>query len=220
MAMARPGVLRGGKLPTYLWGRSETFNKNIVRVQAGTNIKMNPDVESITVDEIRHFNFNYTAYLNDILLLKLSKPLVFSLSIRPVCLNSLNVAESLYDVCVFTGYPSNGNTLGWPKPVLMKARIKPITESDCKKLFVNLTGRGEENFKVAYDKQLCALTAKKDTKICKGDSGGALVCRNSELQWFQIGIFSSSYYIGENFCVIPISTRISYYYQDILRAIQ
>jgi len=70
-----------------------------------------PDAQIYTVDLVI-VNPSYTGVasntrnviLNDVTLLRLSKPVIFTDTIRPICLPAPNVNLAQYKVCVATGF--------------------------------------------------------------------------------------------------------------------
>jgi Trypsin len=64
-----------------------------------------PDLVTATVDLV----FNHPSYssfylINDIGLLRLSQPLAFTDTIRPICLPTPNINFNKFKVCVTTGF--------------------------------------------------------------------------------------------------------------------
>ncbi|XP_075433283.1 chymotrypsinogen A-like [Ascaphus truei] len=148
---------------------------------------------------IGHPLFNADPIANDVLLVKLSSPAVYTARVSPVCLAASSHGFSAGYKCVTTGW---GHT-------------NPITEQLPNKLQqVSLPLISIRECKTLWDKKLlstsmCAGAA--GTSSCKYDSGGPLVCQMNGT-WTLLGIVSSG--------AIPCSTStpVLYTYVPYIQA--
>ncbi|XP_072395727.1 phenoloxidase-activating factor 1-like [Diabrotica undecimpunctata] len=132
---------------------------------------------------MQHQNYNSKVQSNDIALLKLSKNVSYTDSIRPICLpepneESLRSKESL----IASGW---GNTeTGGRSQVKLKVDLPFRTKDECTKAFNKTKVKLNEN-------QICA--GGEDGKdSCQGDSGGPLMKKSNadSPHWYQEGITS------------------------------
>ncbi|XP_060565192.1 uncharacterized protein LOC132724366 isoform X3 [Ruditapes philippinarum] len=124
---------------------------------------------------------------NDIALLQLEHPVTFNDYIQPICLPEPDEPLPLFSECY---------TIGWGKTkwdgdyaeVLQKLKM---TLWDTKKCNSSVAWNGE-----IYDTFLCAGYYSGVRSICKGDSGGPLLCKDKHEKW---KIFGVSSYVA-NYC--------------------
>ncbi|XP_060654202.1 serine protease grass-like [Drosophila nasuta] len=125
----------------------------------GRKEKCAPPVEDIEVEKIfKHENYVRLNGHNDIALIKLSRAVVFSRTIRPICLptTDVNVNENF----LVTGWGKTENqTLS---DVLREANIKLRNPRTCQQSFRREIAQS----------QLCVGDVARDS--CRGDSGGPL----------------------------------------------
>ncbi|XP_047485380.1 uncharacterized threonine-rich GPI-anchored glycoprotein PJ4664.02-like isoform X2 [Penaeus chinensis] len=147
---------------------------------------------------IEHPGYTRTTLANDIAVVELPKPLVFSNTVRPICLGleednpfgGKAVATGWGDI-IFNGSGSN---------TLLEVALDVITMDDC-----------EKNTSLPPDstKVLCTRTPSKAP--CHGDSGGPLVVQLCNGRFAQVGIISYS----DSNCVMvdkpTVYTRVSAY---------
>ncbi|EFX79665.1 hypothetical protein DAPPUDRAFT_52239, partial [Daphnia pulex] len=123
---------------------------------------------------------------NDVAVLTVDPPIVYSAAISPVCLPPFNNAADQ-----FVG--KDGAVMGWGRlesggvqpNALRQATVQIIPNADCNAQY----GVG-----TIFKQQLCASAPGKDT--CQGDDGGPIVvqAKADSTAWTQIGI--SSFGIG------------------------
>ncbi|XP_069598662.1 transmembrane protease serine 3-like [Ranitomeya imitator] len=149
------------------------------KVHAGS-ASLNPS----TSHSIRSIYYNglYNPETNDydVALLKTSQPMVFSETLRPVCLPRTQQQFQTRGNCWISGWGhvSEGGQLS---PVLREAKVHLISTELC--------NQSSYYPGLISARMLCAgyLDGKVDS--CQGDSGGPLVCQESGL-WWQVGIVS------------------------------
>ncbi|CAL8088731.1 unnamed protein product [Orchesella dallaii] len=151
------------------------------RALLGTNSISNPNATVAYLQEIKmHSLFNRTTLDYDIALIKLTKRVPFTPTVRPVCLKQAGAP--------YVGVA--GTVAGWGSlqkggkgvDKLRETKIRVLNNVDCAKNYsatgVQITG-----------KMLCARFPGKDS--CQGDSGGPFFLRNRNTNIFtQIGIVS------------------------------
>ncbi|XP_046718180.1 suppressor of tumorigenicity 14 protein homolog isoform X1 [Silurus meridionalis] len=128
---------------------------------------------------ITHTDYNQMTYDNDIALLELTEPLVFSSTVHPVCLPSNSHVFPPGMPCWVTGWGAlreGGNTA----TLLQKAEVKIINDTVC-----DTVTEGQ-----VTSRMLCSGFLSGGVDACQGDSGGPLVCLSEANIWFQCGIVS------------------------------
>jgi len=129
---------------------------------------------------IKHERFNKKTVDNDIMLLKLAKPLVYSTTVSPVCLPSKSFTDASYDkMGIVMGYGKTSNAeYGAHATALRHVQLPILSPQKC---------RTFPGYNTVTDNLVCTYTNGKDN--CGGDSGGPLVFeKNGRLT--QVGIVS------------------------------
>lgn len=191
-----------------------------------------PEHQDIPVSEIiNHPQYQKTVHglaINDIMLLKLSKPADFHTYVQPVCLPNLDLTKLL-------GEPGHNSlnfgkalVAGWGRtyndtaddsinivstPKLQKLEVPVLNLQKCLQKYKNLNLDLSED--LSLDEHFCAGgETKKDS--CNGDSGGPLISRKNTLSSYMlVGVVSG----GTSKCGIGapgIYTRVSNYRQWIV----
>ncbi|MEE6518323.1 hypothetical protein FKM82_029270 [Ascaphus truei] len=126
---------------------------------------------------IEHPLYNNETLLNDVLLVKLSSPAVYTARVSPVCLAASRNGFSAGYKCVTTGWgQTNATTEQLPKK-LQQVSLPLISYRKCQKIWgVNI-----------LNSMICAGAAGASS--CVGDSGGPLVCQKNGT-WTLVGIGS------------------------------
>jgi len=166
-------------------------------------------------------------YLNDIMLLKLEKPVTYNKFVSPICLPDPSLARDF-------GEPGR-TSLSFGKPIvagwgvtqnrsidhqitpmvasteLRSVQVPVVSINQCNKDFNN-----QIQDELHVDIHLCA-GGEKDEDSCKGDSGGPLIARESDISpYMVVGIVSG----GTTKCGIGapgIYTRVTTYLRWIRR---
>ncbi|RWS07578.1 Trypsin-like serine protease 3 [Dinothrombium tinctorium] len=153
-----------------------------------------------------HPDFDKLSYENDIALIKLNSPLVFSKHIIPVCI-SQSTASGKW-----------GNLIGWGSTeedgplsnTLQYAELQILTNHHCEKMF-----NQSRHFQYISSSFLCAGDDSGQIDSCIGDSGAPFVVQINGV-WYLYGIVSWG--IG-SICAEPgiptVFTRISTFYDWI-----
>ncbi|XP_061400962.1 brachyurin [Musca vetustissima] len=131
-----------------------------------------------------HPQYNPTNYNNDVCLIELPQPLTFSRYIAPITLMpQAMVSENLTGtVAAISGFGLQNDEYMDASDVLLWAQVQIINNSEC-------SGVYEPG--LVIESTLCAKGFDiANMSICNGDSGGALVTRNPDYNYVQIGINS------------------------------
>ncbi|XP_051770718.1 prostasin [Ctenopharyngodon idella] len=123
----------------------------------------------------------------DIALVELATPIVWSDRIQPVCLPNANAEFNSDMKCMITGWGNirDGVALQGVGP-LQEVQVPIIDSKTCQDMFlINPT----ENIDIRFD-MMCAGYQEGGKDSCQGDSGGPLVCQISDGSWVQAGIVS------------------------------
>ncbi|KRZ88594.1 Transmembrane protease serine 9 [Trichinella sp. T8] len=124
---------------------------------------------------VSHFYHN-TSFENDVAILKLGMPVVFTDHIRPVCLPKVNMKLPSDADCYASGW---GKTYEEDHGYLKVVQVKLQDAFFCPKEYRS-------------DNMICAGNLEGGHSICQGDSGGPLFCLIDD-RFYQIGIASFSY---------------------------
>lgn len=128
---------------------------------------------------ITHPDYNQLNNDNDIAVLELEKPLVFSSTVHPVCLPAKSHIFPPGMSCWVTGWGAIREG-GQGATVLQKAEVKIINDTVC-----DSVTDGQ-----VTSRMMCSGFLSGGVDACQGDSGGPLVCVSQENIWFQSGIVS------------------------------
>jgi len=135
--------------------------------------------------EIRfHPNFRFTPRTganNDIALIKLAKPFIFTDTIRPICLPTAGEAIPVGKTCVAAGWGRN-NSRTDQTPEKLQQLVAPAHDvATCRK------GWGQTYLE---DQMICAGPLSGTGGTCQGDSGGMLACQQTDGSWRVYGATS------------------------------
>nr|XP_055037240.1 transmembrane protease serine 9-like [Misgurnus anguillicaudatus] len=168
-----------------------------LQTQSGTN----PNSVSRTVSEIiKHPNYNSKTNDNDITLLHLSSPVVFTDYIKPVCLATEGSTFYSGTSSWVTGWGNIGVDVPLPSPqTLQEVNVPVIGNRKCNCLYNN----------DITNNMMCAGQIQGGKDSCQGDSGGPMVSKQDSV-WIQSGIVSFG--IGCAQAQFPgVYTRVSKY---------
>ncbi|XP_069450330.1 transmembrane protease serine 11C-like [Ovis canadensis] len=160
-----------------------------------------PQIQRSVKDIIIHENYHYPSHDNDIAVVHLSSPVLYTSNIRRACLPETSYAFPSNSDVVVTGWGTLKSD-GTSPNILQKGLVKIIDNKTC-------------NRKVVYDGaitpgMLCAGFLEGSVDACQGDSGGPLVGADYKGTWFLAGIVSW----GDE-CALPnkpgVYTRVTHY---------
>ncbi|KAL6474955.1 hypothetical protein MHYP_G00159950 [Metynnis hypsauchen] len=133
--------------------------------------------------------FGYTdpQFGQDIALVQLTKPVVWSDHIQPICVPDSDVQFAAGTACTITGWGDirDGVSLQGVG-TLQQVEVPIIDQSDCQQMFQI---QATEDVNIRND-MLCAGFQQGGKDSCQGDSGGPLVCLSPNGSWVQAGIVS------------------------------
>ncbi|XP_032786100.1 serine protease 44 [Daphnia magna] len=149
---------------------------------------------------IIHRGWSRSTKYNDIAILILASPVVYTTTVSPVCLpqqGSTNDQEFIKEASS-VGWGTIREGVFFSSTALQHTTVKILDNSQCKESYPNIIGS-----------MLCAIAPESNT--CQSDSGGPLYNRTSpDAPWVQLGIVSHG--IG---CARPgypvVYTRVSNY---------
>lgn len=175
----------------------------------------------VNIDKIiRHPGF-VLAYghviLNDIILLKLSRPVTLSDYVNTICLEpNFTIADGT--TCLTTGWGLvEVDGVGVELPNSAELKIVPRTE--CAENYESLPDDDEaKQFVSIQDSVLCARADQAGVDSCRGDSGGPLICYHDD-HWMQAGIVSFGYACGD-LRYPGVYTNVNYFYEWIAKTIE
>ncbi|XP_039598749.1 transmembrane protease serine 9-like [Polypterus senegalus] len=135
-----------------------------------------------------HERFDVELLLNDITLLELEAPVLFTPHVQPICLPFESHKFAVGTSCIITGWgTTKEGALSLPDD-LQVGTVKLLSLAECSCLYriPKLTSPLIFHLRAGM---LCAGYAKGGVDSCQGDSGGPLVCQEDGV-WFQAGITS------------------------------
>jgi len=141
----------------------DRITAKMIKIAAGSTYIPSPE-QLLRVKKIHnHQNYNPDSFQNDLSVLELEKPLVYSEKILPACLPTEDKALRILDSCDVIGWGQTEN--GTTSQRLLHARIDFLNDSECKSKFSlhNL------DTLVCYD-------SDKGSDTCQGDSGASIIC--------------------------------------------
>ncbi|XP_059145934.1 CUB and peptidase domain-containing protein 2-like [Physella acuta] len=124
---------------------------------------------------------------NDILLLKLESPIVFSDAIRPVCLPEEDMSKSKN--CFSIGFGATAPE-GEGSKNLMQIKSNPMDYKLCR-FFLRYISRFN------HTEYLFCADEEQGQGTCSGDSGGPMICKANG-KYFIVGVTSTSFRCAES----------------------
>lgn len=149
--------------------------------------KVNASDQYQVVNQTKHPGYHPPSFYNDIGLLKLDRPVVFTNSIRPAC---LAVKETITDSQVYTsgwGQTSFGASLS---ATLQRVKLQIVSAEQCSRSYV-------------ADKRRLKYGIQSDMQICAGspDNVKRDACKvNNEIFSFFIAVYFTTKVCTENSC--------------------
>lgn len=176
------------------WDKNFTTDDLLVRIGKHNRKTYERTMEKIVLLDkiIIHPKYNWKENLDrDIALLRLKKPVAFSDYIRPVCLPTKEVVQSL----LLSGY--KGRVTGWGNLFETWSSRSSALPNVLQQVNLPIVGRetciASTNIKVT-DNMFCAGYSPEDTQrgdACEGDSGGPFVMKDpTQERWYQVGVVS------------------------------
>ncbi|XP_071854282.1 transmembrane protease serine 3-like isoform X2 [Apostichopus japonicus] len=164
-----------------------------------------PYQQRVTFTPSGHPDFSYATLQHDIALLHLNRSVNVTDYVRPVCLAEFENETSIYEECLIAGWGVKDLRSESASDKLQEAEVPIIDGTTCSNYLGDL-------FYPSI--MICAGFHDGGVDSCNGDSGGPLMCRNSDGRWDLVGVTSFGI-----FCAFPelpgIYTRISAHLQFI-----
>jgi hypothetical protein len=174
-----------------------------IRLGATMNSDSDPDAVNATVDRVfTHPSYDSYYIVNDVGLLRLSQPIQFTDTIRPICLPDNETDIDSFKVCVATGF---GRTSYYDSVAtrMLQVRLNVLPISSCFSSFDWVTS--DAIFNIYRNTVIClGPDPRYKTGTCKGDSGGPLACQDANGSWKVIGVTS----FGVNYCSESYDARV------------
>uniref|UniRef100_A0A8C6Y570 Peptidase S1 domain-containing protein n=1 Tax=Naja naja TaxID=35670 RepID=A0A8C6Y570_NAJNA len=148
-----------------------------------------PDIQVRQIDQvIKYPDFNEEGSQGDVALVKLKVPVLYSRTVRPICLPASSVSFPEGMTCTVTGWGHTHETTSLPPPMTLQQLEVPIIGLDTCRCLYRRNPDPEDSHTLHRD-MMCAgfVEGKKDA--CQGDSGGPLSCLVDNA-WFLGGIVS------------------------------
>lgn len=124
---------------------------------------------------------------NDVALVQLSSPVLWSDFIHPVCIPASGTLFPSGMMCTVTGWGDIRENVPLPGVgTLQKVQVPIISQSSCQDMYQT---DPTEQVDILYD-MICAGYQDGGKDSCQGDSGGPLVCQMINGTWVQAGVVS------------------------------
>ncbi|GAB6019517.1 hypothetical protein CHUAL_001093 [Chamberlinius hualienensis] len=137
---------------------------------------------------IIHPQYVKVGFINDVALLRLETPVQFSDYVRPICLPSLS-EESIVNgrMCTVIGWGQLQETGHVFPDTLQEVDLPVFDAAECRKKTFFL-----HSYQIT-DNMFCAGFDRGGRDACLGDSGGPLLCEESNGKWTLVGITSNGF---------------------------
>ncbi|KAF2897065.1 hypothetical protein ILUMI_09110 [Ignelater luminosus] len=157
----------------------------------------------------RHPDYRSPSQYNDIALIELDRPVVFTNYVKPACLQTeFDLPQTAGPIA--TGWGRLGFT-GETSDQLMKVTLGYFNNQQCRSVYASVPERSLPNG-IDDNTQICAGGINESKDTCQGDSGGPLQIKNpsNSKQYYVIGV--TSFGKGCGIQNIPgVYTRVSNY---------
>ena len=130
----------------------------------------------------------------DIALLKLEQLTNHSTYTSPACLPDLETVISPSTKCTIIGWGLNKYVGG--SNALREGELEILPDSECNMFYISWSESCKCNVDFTFNGTIMICAGKKDetsTVTCSGDSGGPILCQNSDSTWTVHGITSYGY---------------------------
>lgn len=129
--------------------------------------------EDFSVKEIiRNPEYKPPSRYNDIALLKMDRPVEFSVYIRPACLHTTEAIPREKYIATGWGLTVVGGSKG--SEHLQKVGLDEFSQTECNSSYASTISARTLKFGIVPETQFCAGGKNSDKDTCQGDSGGPL----------------------------------------------
>ena len=170
-------------------------------------------VQRFNIDRVfRHEQYSSTKLINDIAIIKLSKPAQITSSVYPICLPSADHSQDprIGQLVQIAGWGYASSATERVAPQLQEATIEIVDQNND---FYGGPGCGvwtERGKPMDQARQICAMSRDTRKDSCQGDSGGPLI-RNIGNRWYLFGTVSYGDAICASSNATGVYTRVSTY---------
>ncbi|XP_033108586.1 transmembrane protease serine 9-like isoform X3 [Anneissia japonica] len=162
-----------------------TYDRSVggINVFLNSTIIDHDDGYYAQIDEIyMHPDYNDETLDYDIALLRLRRSLVYSDTVSPICLETNETDNIIYDECFIAGW---GNTdsdvfVDSGSDILLEANVPVIPRTVCDTYYIG----------GITERMICAGYEEGEIDSCSGDSGGPLMCPSNDGSWYVSGVTS------------------------------
>nr|CAD7397109.1 unnamed protein product [Timema poppensis] len=139
----------------------DSFSANQLRIRAGSDYRASGGTIYAVSQIINHASYNSRTYDNDISLIRVATPFVFSTTVRAISLGTAELAAGTYTTVTGWGATVAG---GGASANLLQVSVPVIDQATCSRYYGSITNG-----------MLCAGYAAGGKDSCQGDSGGPLI---------------------------------------------
>lgn len=140
---------------------------------------------------ILHPNYISSSFINDIVMLRMAEPVEFSVYIRPICMPTATATQESIDrkqACTVVGWGQVDEEGDYLPDTLQEVKLPLISAPECRKRTTALTSYARVN-----ENMFCAGVERGGRDACLGDSGGPIMCQESDGRWAITGITSNGF---------------------------
>lgn len=126
----------------------------------------NTSYQDFTITKIiKHPNYTHIAHYNDIALLRLDRPAVFSDFVRPACLQTHSNFDQYSGVLIVAGWGKTQHNHRDRSSQLRKAAVEIPPLEDCRKVYTKQPRKLEEG--IVDEIQICAGSYDDESNTCE-----------------------------------------------------
>nr|CAD7451901.1 unnamed protein product [Timema tahoe] len=137
------------------------FSASQLRVRAGSDNRASGGTIYVVSQIINHAGYNSQTIDNDISLIRVATPFVFSTTVRAISLGTAELAAGTYTTVTGWGATRSG---GASSAVLLQVSVPVVAQATCARQYNGITNG-----------MLCAGYTAGGKDACQGDSGGPLI---------------------------------------------